>query len=56
MQLNTGQTRGPSGLDLNVEPAWMQGKNGNGVIVALVDDGEYINHGNVMHTVSSLSS
>jgi furin len=36
---NTGQTRGPSGLDLNVEPAWMQGITGEGVIVGIVDDG-----------------
>lgn len=39
MQKNTGQTRGPSGLDLNVEPAWMQGITGEGVIVGIVDDG-----------------
>ena len=38
-QENTGQTRGPSGLDLNVEPAWMQGITGEGVIVGIVDDG-----------------
>ena len=39
-QENTGQTRGPSGLDLNVEPAWMQGITGEGVIVGIVDDGQ----------------
>ena len=38
-QENTGQN-GPSGLDLNVEPAWMQGITGQGVVVGLVDDGE----------------
>ena len=37
-QRNTGQN-GPPGLDLNVEPAWMQGVTGDGVIVGLVDDG-----------------
>ena len=40
MQKNTGQTRGPSGLDLNVEPVWMQGISGAGVVVSVVDDGE----------------
>ena len=39
LQENTGQTRGPSGLDLNVEPVWMQGITGRGVVVAFVDDG-----------------
>ena len=39
-QENTGQTGGQSGLDLNVEPAWMQGITGQGVVVGLVDDGK----------------
>ena len=39
MQKNTGQY-GPSGLDLNIEPAWMQGITGDGVIVGLVDNGQ----------------
>ena len=39
LQENTGQTRGPSSLDLNVEPVWMQGITGRGVVVAFVDDG-----------------
>ena len=39
-QENTGQTLGPSGLDLNVEPAWMQGITGDGVVVGIVDDGQ----------------
>ena len=38
-QLNTGQTGGPAGRDLNVVPAWMQGFTGKGVVVAVVDDG-----------------
>ena len=38
-QLNTGQTNGPAGFDLNVEPAWMQGVTGKGVVVSFVDDG-----------------
>ena len=39
LQRNTGQTNGPSGLDLNVEPVWMQGVTGSGVVVGFVDDG-----------------
>ena len=39
LQRNTGQN-GPPGLDLNVEPAWMQGVTGDGVTVGLVDDGQ----------------
>ena len=40
-QLNTGQIGGSMGRDLNVEPAWMQGINGEGIVVAVVDDGMY---------------
>ena len=40
MQLNTGQTSGPAGRDLNVIPAWMQGITGKGVVVSVVDDGK----------------
>ena len=40
MQLNTGQTTGPSGRDLNVEPAWLQEITGAGVVVGFVDDGQ----------------
>ena len=39
LQLNTGQTEGPRGKDLNVEPVWMQGVTGSGVVVAFVDNG-----------------
>lgn len=39
MQLNTGQVGGLPGHDLNVEPAWIQGITGRGVVVAVVDDG-----------------
>ena len=31
----------PRQLDLNVEPVWVQGINGSGVVVGVVDDGEY---------------
>ena len=40
MQKNTGQTNGPSGLDLNVEPVWQEGITGQGVVVGVVDDGK----------------
>ena len=40
LQLNTGQVGGSGGSDLNVEPAWIQGITGKGVVVAVVDDGE----------------
>lgn len=36
---NTGQTLGSPGEDLNVEAAWAQGITGQGVVVAVVDDG-----------------
>ena len=40
LQLNTGSiTHGPAGNDLNVEPAWMQGITGSGVVVGIVDNG-----------------
>ena len=39
-QQNVGQTSGVAGLDLNVEPVWMQGFTGSGVVVTVVDDGE----------------
>ena len=45
--MNTGQTCGPVGLDLNVEPAWLQGLDGTGVVVALVDDGMCLDHSNL---------
>ena len=39
MQLNTGRVAGSYGKDLNVEPAWMQGITGKGVVVSVFDDG-----------------
>lgn len=44
MQLNTGQTGGPAGRDINVVPAWMQGFTGKGVVVGVVDDGKLTEH------------
>ena len=41
-QNNTGQTgEKVLLLDLNVEPAWIQGYTGRGVVVAVVDDGKF---------------
>lgn len=37
---NSGQFGGQPDVDLNVEPAWLQGFTGKGVVVAFVDDGE----------------
>ena len=34
------QEYGDSTLDLNVEPAWIQGITGCGVVVGVVDDGK----------------
>lgn len=42
-QRNTRQSTlafGPVGLDLNVQPAWIQGVTGAGVVVSIVDDGK----------------
>ena len=39
MQLNLGTVAGLSGKDLNVEPAWMQGITGKGVVVTVFDNG-----------------
>ncbi|XP_011407646.1 PREDICTED: furin-like [Amphimedon queenslandica] len=42
---NTGQTREPNlYLDLNAEPAWIQGYTGNGILVGVVDDGVQHTH------------
>lgn len=41
MQSNEGQLgKAYQGRDLNVEPAWLQGLTGEGVVVAIVDDGQ----------------
>ena len=42
--MNSGQTSGGRGLDLNVEPVWLQGITGSGVVVSVVDDGELLLH------------
>ncbi|XP_067889927.1 PC3-like endoprotease variant B isoform X2 [Heterodontus francisci] len=38
-QLNTGQTHGPKGFDINVMPAWKKNITGSGVVVTIIDDG-----------------
>ena len=41
---NDGQTGGLAGADANVSPAWSAGLSGNGVRIAIVDDGLDIGH------------
>ena len=41
---HTGFSGGRPGQDLNVVPAWESGLSGEGVVVAVVDDGVQINH------------
>ena len=41
-QLNTGQTGGPVGVDINVTPVWDKGITGKGVVVSILDDGEFV--------------
>ncbi|XP_072332746.1 PC3-like endoprotease variant B isoform X2 [Scyliorhinus torazame] len=42
--LNTGQTKGPKGVDINVVPVWEKNITGSGVVVTIIDDG--IDHKN----------
>ena len=42
--INTGQTGGTSGYDINVEGAWNEGYDGSDVTIAIVDDGMEITH------------
>ncbi|XP_078078098.1 PC3-like endoprotease variant B [Mustelus asterias] len=42
--LNTGQTKGPKGFDINVMPVWEKNITGSGVVVTIIDDG--IDHRN----------
>src|SRR5574343_416113 len=41
---NTGQETALPGTDINVEPVWQQGNEGQGVAVAVVDDGLELGH------------
>ena len=40
VQKNEGGMGTAKGFDLNVEPVWKMGFNGNGVVVSILDDGE----------------
>ena len=42
VQKNEGGTGTTKGFDLNVEPVWKMGFNGNGVVVSILDDGEWV--------------
>ncbi|EDO38852.1 predicted protein, partial [Nematostella vectensis] len=42
--MNTGQTGGPVGVDINVIPVWKRGITGRGVVVTVLDDGMDHNH------------
>ncbi len=42
MQVNRGQTDGRKGLDINVEPVWLQGITGSGVVVSIMDNGGFV--------------
>uniref|UniRef100_A0A1X7TFY6 Peptidase S8/S53 domain-containing protein n=1 Tax=Amphimedon queenslandica TaxID=400682 RepID=A0A1X7TFY6_AMPQE len=54
---NTGQTNETNlYLDLNAEPAWIQGYTGNGILVGVVDDGVQHNHTDLRNNYVSASS
>ena len=40
-QQNIGQSSGPTGVDINVLPVWARGYSGKGIVVSVLDDGEY---------------
>ena len=56
--MNSGQTGGPVGLDVNVMPVWKKGITGKDVVVCILDDGidhthkdlskNYVSHYDVM--------
>ena len=39
VQVNTGQTDGPPGVDLNLMNVWKQGYTGRGIVISVLDDG-----------------
>ena len=48
-QVNTGQTKGPKGYDVNVMPVWKKGYTGKGIVVCVLDDG-------ILHTHEDISA
>ncbi|KAJ6248206.1 neuroendocrine convertase 1 [Anaeramoeba flamelloides] len=44
---NTGQLYSRVGVDVNVNPVWDEGYQGEGKIIAIVDDGVLITHGDI---------
>lgn len=53
---NTGQSGGTSGQDINVVPAWDAGYTGNGVNIAVVDDGLQHTHPDISPNYNSAFS
>lgn len=52
---NTGVEGGTPGADLNIKPVWSSGNYGDGVVVAVVDDGIDMNHPDLFQNESGLS-
>ncbi|KAK6182018.1 hypothetical protein SNE40_009787 [Patella caerulea] len=56
LQLNTGQSGGTPGLDLNVLEAWEAGYTGKGVTTAIMDDGIDYLHEDLRHNYNADAS
>lgn len=53
--MNYFQNRG-GGLDMNVVPAWREGVTGQGVVVAILDDGLEMDHPDLLANYVSFLS
>ena len=53
---NTGQGQGTSGEDINVTPVWAEGNMGEGITVAVVDDGLDPDHEDLRGNVNTAMS